>query len=108
MLWAHVGKGARLERVGCRELSHLMGYSEVEQLHLAPRTQHDVLWFQVAVENADPVHMVQRVRYGAQHPDGLLDREGSVALQLPCHGLTRHVFRREEVPAVGQAVEVVD
>src|SRR5439155_1111103 len=71
LVWAHVGQGARLEPVGCQELGHLVGDAEVEHLHVAPWTQHDVLRLEVAVENADPVHMVQRVSHDAQHTYGL-------------------------------------
>ena len=100
LFWTHVGEGAWLELAGCQ-------YSEVEHLHGPPWAQHDVLRFQVAVENAHPVHMVHRVSHQVQHTYRLRDREGS-ALQSLCHSHTFHVLHREEDLAVGQAVEVVD
>src|SRR5437667_4779405 len=83
LVWAHVGQGAWLERVGCQERSHVVRYSDVEQLHVAPWTQHDVLRFEVGVENADPMQMVQRVRHGAQYTYGLVELEGYGMLQTP-------------------------
>ena len=85
-----------------------MGDSEVEQLHDAPRPQHDVLRFHIAVENAEPVHVVQRVSHDAQHMYGVGEREGTTALQPLGHGLTLHVLHREQELTVGPALEVVD